>query len=140
MLTPLCESCRENEPTVFATYRLRGHDVKVALCDFCSREDIPVELLEQKRAEFGPAPEFHAVRTIYVVVEVRSRDDYFAYQPEKQPVAVFLTQAHAAAFVAGKTGEGCIDLDWEIVPTPLAERPHDFSEANTSCDHDDTES
>ncbi len=125
MLTPRCETCGEDTPTVFATYRFRGHDIKVAMCDLCAREDPPTELLDRKAAQLPmkSKSEFEPAGTVYVVVEVCSRDDYFAHQPETRPIAVFVSEAHAAAFIASKKSEDYINVGWEIVATPFIELP-----------------
>ena len=126
MLTPRCETCGDDAPTVFATYRLRRQDIKIALCDVCSREDTPTELLRRKAGQLpvDTESEFQPAGTVYIVVEVRSRDDYFAHQPGMRPIAVFLNEAHAGAFIANKKSEGYIDVDWDIVDTPFIELPH----------------
>ena len=118
----LCENCGETAPTVFATYRAREHQIKIALCDTCARDDdIREDLLERKLTELGPAPEPPPQRkkTVYVVVEVRERDDYHAHQPEKRPIAVFLIKSSAVEFVDSKRSEEYLHSDWEIVATGL---------------------
>jgi hypothetical protein len=119
---PLCENCGETAPTVFTTYRAREHHLKIALCEICARdEDIREDILERRLTALGPAsePATQRKKTVYVVVEVRERDDYHAYQPEKQPIAVFLTESRAVEFVISKRSEEYLHLDWEIVATGL---------------------
>lgn len=118
----LCENCGEAAPTVFIKYRAREHDFKIALCNTCASEsDIRESVLERKLAEFKPVSESLPKRkqTACVVVEVRERDDYHVYEPEKQPIAVFLTRSNAIEFVTRKRGEEYLYLDWEIVATDL---------------------
>jgi hypothetical protein len=119
---PLCENCGKTAPTVFGTHRVREHQIKIALCDTCARDDdIREDLLERKLTKLGPAPEppLQRKKTVYVVVEIRERDDYYAHQPEKHPIAVFLTKSNAVQFVSSKRSEDYLHLDWEIVATGL---------------------
>jgi hypothetical protein len=130
MLIPQCDICGEAAPTVFATYRFRERDIKIALCDVCTQEELPTELLEQKVAHLPMEyeSEFDPSATLYVVIEVCRSDDDFSPYPETTPIAVFVSEAHAAAFVASKRSKEYIHLDWDIVPTPFIELLHHGSE------------
>lgn len=123
MITPpLCENCGETAPTVFATYGARERQIKIALCNTCARDDdIREDLLEHKLTELGrpPQPPPQRKKTVFVVVEVCEDDDYYANQPEKHPIAVFLTKSRAVEFVSSKKSEKYLYLDWEIVETGL---------------------
>ena len=126
MLTPeLCEKCKERKPSVHTTYQISGHEIRASLCDSCARDGVPRKMLDDKIARLPQTQNFQAQESkkikVYVVVEIQERDDYYANQPEKKPIAVFLNQKNARQYIEAKRSEGYLKLDWEMVETPLGD-------------------
>ena|SRR5438552_5243385 len=118
----VCDQCSSRPATTVTKLRFKALRMTAALCDSCAETPRPDRVLHNRIVELEKPPETTTEppkATVFVVLEILQRDDYYANQPLKTPIAAFLREAAASRFVAFKRTQEFISLDWEIIPVPI---------------------